>query len=396
MKNWTGLLPGAFAASLALAGPAPAQQPAAPAPTVMPGPAPDYALAQDWLCRPGHMEICTVPLDATAIAPDGSLILKPWKAPAAPPAIDCFYVYPTASYDPASVSDLIPGTGPKEEIDVVRAQLARFATVCRLFAPIYRSRTIAALIGTQPMSDGRMSYGDVLEAWRYYLAHDNQGRGVVLIGHSQGSGILRDLVMNEIDGKPAQKLLVSALLIGNNIGVPPGKDVGGDFRSVPLCRAAGQTGCLVTYNSFRADSPPTPQSYLGGPRTDGLVNACVNPAALSGGEAPLDSYLQTVWRVVGPSSPQQPWTDPPRTIATDYVQVPGLITAQCVVDSHGSYLAVRVRGDPGDSRVDDIKGDVEIAGQRVQQWGLHVIDVDLAIGDLARLVAAQAESWQAR
>jgi len=34
---------------------------------------------------------------------------------------------------------------------------------------------------------------------------------------------------------------------------------------------------------------------LGGPRKDGLANACVNPAALAGGEAPLDAYLRTVW-----------------------------------------------------------------------------------------------------
>ena len=31
---------------------------------------------------------------------------------------------------------------------------------------------------------------DVVAAWRHYLDHDNRGRGVVLIGHSQGTGML--------------------------------------------------------------------------------------------------------------------------------------------------------------------------------------------------------------
>ena len=99
-------------------------------------------------------------------------------------------------------------------------------------------------------------YDDVRDAWRYYLEHDNRGRGVVLIGHSQGSFILSDLIRQEIDGKPVQSRLVSAILLGATQSVPMGKDVGGSFQHIPLCRKLGQTGCLVTYVSFRATSRP--------------------------------------------------------------------------------------------------------------------------------------------
>ena len=37
-------------------------------------------------------------------------------------------------------------------------------------------------------------YADVLDAWREYLARDNRGRGVVLLGHSQGTRMLRQLL----------------------------------------------------------------------------------------------------------------------------------------------------------------------------------------------------------
>lgn len=362
-------------------------QPAPPRPVIMPGPAPDYARPDHWLCRPGNMAACTTRLDATVIAADGGLAVRPWR-PAADPPVDCFYVYPTASFDPASNSDLVPGRG--EEIAIARAQFARFAGVCRLFAPMYRSRTATALRGQAPPGDAEMAYADVANAWAYYLAHDNHGRGVVLVGHSQGSGILRRLIAERIDGGPEQKLLVTALLAGVNLGVPPGADVGGQFKSVPLCRRLGQTGCVIAWNSYRRATPPAANAVLGGPRKDGLVNACVNPAALAGGEAPLDAYLRTTW-----DAKPIAWTTPAKPIDTDFVQVPGLLTGECLSDSNGSYLAVAVRRDPAPARAQDFRGDVVGAdGQIMHEWGLHMLDVDLVMGDLLHIVSAQAKAWE--
>jgi hypothetical protein len=362
-------------------------QPAAPKPVIMPGPAPDYARSDHWLCRPENMTACATRLDATVIAADRGLAVKPWR-PAARPSIDCFYVYPTASFDPASNSDLIPG--PSEEIAIARAQFARFAGVCRPFAPMYRSRTATALRGQMPPGDGEMAYADVAAAWAYYLAHDNHGRGVVLVGHSQGSSILRRLIAQSIDGRPEQKLLVAALLAGTNLGVPPGGDVGGEFKSIPLCRKLGQTGCVIAWNSYRRTTPPPSNAVLGGPRKDGLVNACVNPASLAGGEAPLDAYLRTTWDAGKPIA----WTTPARPIDTDFVQVPGLLMGECLSDSNGSYLAVAVRPDPAPARVQDFRGDVVGAdGKVMHEWGLHMLDVDLVMGDLLHVVSEQAKAW---
>ena len=99
-----------------------------------------------------------------------------------------------------------------------------------------------------------LGYEDVRAAWRYYLAHDNGNRGIVLIGHSQGTSILTELIRREIEGTPVQSRIVSALLIGGPDGilVPRGQDVGGTFPHLPVCRAATQTGCVVAYSSFRS------------------------------------------------------------------------------------------------------------------------------------------------
>ncbi len=219
-------------------------------------------------------------------------------------AVDCFYVYPTVSMDTTAVSDLIPDAA---ERTVVRLQLARFGTRCRLFAPLYRQVTIAAV--SRALAGGRESpnflgigYEDVRAAWHYYLAHDNGNRGVVLIGHSQGTTVLTELIRREIEGMPVQSRIVSALLIGGPGGilVPRGRDAGGTFAHMPLCRAATQTGCVVAYSSFRVTAPPAANTLFGRSADPTLVAACTNPAALGGGQAALNGYFDAEGRTALP------------------------------------------------------------------------------------------------
>ena len=259
-------------------------------------PAPnDYGKAESWLCRPGRQDACAADQTATIVEASGKLKVEKFTANAKA-AIDCFYVYPTVSLDVTGNSDMTAGD---EERRVVLHQAARFASQCRVYAPLYRQITLTALrarMSGKAMTadlapDMALGYNDVVDAWRHYLAHDNQGRGVVLIGHSQGSGVLTQLIRNEIDGKPVQQQMISALLLGTNLTVPTGKDVGGAFKNIPLCRAANQTGCAIAYVTFRADQPPPANSLFGRVAGDGLAAACTNPAALGGGSGALHAYL---------------------------------------------------------------------------------------------------------
>jgi hypothetical protein len=356
----------------------------------------DYSKAETWLCRPGRQDACAVDLTATVVAASGRLTEEKWTPnPKAP--IDCFYVYPTVSSDPTPNSDM--NAGP-EELSVVRAQFARFGSECRVFAPLYRQVTLTALragIAGRPMTgvDRALGYNDVLDAWKYYLEHDNQGRGVVLVGHSQGSGVLTQLIRNEIDGKPAQERIVSAMLLGTNLPVPRGKDVGGAFKSMPLCRSASQTGCVIAYASFRANVPPPANTRFARSQSADMVAACTNPAALGGGSGELHAYLSAAGRGLGSSAEPRAWVTPARSISTPFVSVPGLLAAECVSNEKGSYLAVTVKGDPKDPRTDDIVGDVVVGGQVQADWGLHLIDVHLAMGNLVDIVRQQARAYLA-
>ena len=353
----------------------------------------DYSKGEAWLCKPGRQDACAVDLSTTVVSADGKLTVEKWAANPKPP-IDCFYVYPTVSNDPTPNSDMTAGP---EELAVIRTQFARFGSQCRVYAPLYRQVTLTALragIAGKPMAVDRfLAYNDVVDAWKYYLEHDNQGRGVVLIGHSQGSGVLTQLIKSEIDGKPVQERLVSALLLGTSLPVPKGKDVGGAFQHVPLCHSASQTGCVIAFASFRSDSPPPANSRFGRVREEGVVAACANPAALSGGSGELHSYLASAGRGNGSSAEPRPWVTPPQPINTPFVSVPGLLTAECVSNDKGSYLAITVHGDPRDPRTDDIVGDVVVNGQVQADWGLHLIDVNLTIGNLLDVVARQAKAY---
>lgn len=358
-------------------------------------PRPDYADKATWLCLPGRADACAANQDATIVAANGTQTVEPFKA-AADPKFDCFYVYPTVSLDPTPNSDMNAGL---EERTVATFQAGRFAKYCRVFAPIYRQITLGALRtvmgGGAFSADRAMAFGDVKAAWDHYLATENKGRGVVLIGHSQGSGMLKELIAQEIDGKPVSARIISAMLLGTNVAVPEGKTVGGDLKAFPLCTSAKQTGCLITYVTFRADAPPPATSRFGVVEQPGMIAACTNPAALAGGKAVTDNYLGTRGAGLG-SGIQAPWVKDGPTVTTPFVKAPGLVSVECVRRGKFSYLAVTVNADPADPRTDTIAGDVVILNKILSDWGLHLIDMPVVMGNLVELSNVQAKAWAAK
>jgi hypothetical protein len=327
-----------------------------------------------WLCRPGLPDNpCEGDLTATAVYADGTSTVEE-ATPAADPPIDCFYVYPTVSDQTTVNADL---TIDPQETGVAVLQAARFSEVCRVYAPMYRQMTLKTINtpgGITPAA-AAPAYADVLSAWQDYMAHYNNGRGVVLIGHSQGTFMLIRLVTSEIDPDPSVRArLVSALLIGGNVMVAKGQDVGGDFQNIPACRSADQTGCVVAYSSFN-ETPP-PDSVFGRvgvgpfrePRDSATMQVlCVNPASPSGGTGPLEPYF--------PGAP------------TPWVAWPGLYTAHCESSGGADWLQVDTTNIPGDPRpvISETTGG--------PTWGLHDWDVNLALGNLVDLVRQQSAAF---
>jgi hypothetical protein len=283
-----------------------------------------------------------------------------------------------------------------EERAVAVTQASRFSHVCRVFAPMYRQATLAAINGaTQPGAkrvalNVNVGYNDVVAAWNDYLAHDNHGRGVVFLGHSQGSAVLIKLLAEHVDPNPSvRRLLVSAVLLGGNVTVKQGSDVGGDFAHIPACRSFTQTGCVVAYSSFLM--PPPANSLFGragtGPRagqqqgTD-LQVVCVNPAAPAGDAAtPASTYFATtkfpgLIGTVSGAPPKAP---------TPWVAYPDRYTVQCRTSGGATWLQVTPA--PGDPRP-------AVAQTLGPTWGLHLYDFNITLGDLLHLVEREAAAYK--
>jgi hypothetical protein len=375
-KRLAGLLP-----ALVFLPTAPAAAQAQPAPLPR---APNYTNASDWLCLPGRRDVCSTPLPTTALNPNGYGSTGPSTVAASPP-LDCFYVYPTVSGDRGLNSDLVPDGS---ERGAAQSQFARFAGVCRTFAPMYRQMTTAAVAAAATGADlepaRRLAYRDVAAAFRNYVTTRGGNRPFVLVGHSQGSWHLQRLIAEEIEGRPIARRMRLAIIPGFNVLVPQGRLVGGTFKSTPLCSTPGETGCVISYVSFRERNIP-PEGALFGFAPPGMTVGCVNPAR-PGSRAwePLDSYWYARSTIAVPGGPVQWSTQGPPP--TPFLRTEGLVSGRCVNDGRRGYLSIRTNADPRDARTDRVGGEVGILGFFLPGWGMHLADVPAAQGDLIRAV----------
>jgi hypothetical protein len=368
------------AASLVAATPLPAQ----PNRTVPA--APDYTKDSAWLCLPGRTDICSTPLTTTALSRTGYGSTGQSAVAKAPP-LDCFYVYPTVSRDQGLSSDLNAGL---EEKGAAEVQFARFAGVCRTFAPIYRQMTLGAVAAYSAGADisaaAALAYRDVAASWHNYLATRNNGRQFVLIGHSQGSLMLQMLIANEIEKDPAVAARMKlAILPGFNTIVPRGRLVGGTFKKTPLCSRPGETGCVISYVSFREKNAPPTGAMFGVADQPGMTVGCVNPAQPGAKDwVPLDSYWFTRSSLPVPGGPIA-WSSEGAPSAP-FVRTEGLVSAKCVNDGQRGYLSIRTNHRVGEKWTDRIGGEVGIMNMFLPGWGMHLSDMYEAQGDLVREV----------
>ncbi len=338
-----------------------------------------------WLCRPGQTpDPCDVSLDTTVFSPTLHKLRVIHPKRDTKPAIDCFYVYPTVSDQSTPLANL--HIDP-EERSVALYQAARYSQYCRVFAPMYRQVTLSGLFsGKVTAKQQKIPLSDVRAAFATYMRKYNHGRGFVLIGHSQGAFVLEQLIARDIDRRPAvRKQLVSALLFGGNVLVKRSTGVGGTFQHVPACRSATQLACVIAFSTY--DQVPPANSLFGRTDVAGEQVLCTNPAALGGGAANVDPVFPAQHFAsgtqTGSSITALKLTQP--TASTTWVSEPGAYRARCSSAGGANVLQITPQG-----------------GAQTPQpapdptWGLHLLDANVALGNLVSVVHDEVNAYAAR
>jgi hypothetical protein len=208
---------------------------------------------------------------------------------------------------------------------------------------------------------------------------------VIFVSHSQGSFVLRKLIAEEVDGKPAmRRRIISALLLGGDVAVKKGGDRGGDFKHLRACRSRDQLGCVIAFSTYN-DTPPA-NSLFGRTTAAGQEVLCTNPAALGGGAGKLAPVYATALfapSVIGAQAnlalaglprPKTPWA-----------AIPNAVTGRCSRAGGANVLRVQ----PLDEAFD-------VKALPDATWGLHLVDGNIALGNLADLVRHQIALYERR
>ncbi len=349
-----------------------------------------YASKDLWLCRPDmDSDRCSeADLSVTEISPDGMRAVSD-VAVNPDPEVDCFFVYHTVNHDPEPGNTITLSNTDPATVEPVLKIAAHYRGLCRVFAPLYHQMSLVTYTAHWPVWEEteifQKAYDDVVEAFEYYMRVHNNGRDFVLIGHSQGSHMLKTLLQDRFDDDESLRAqLVSAVLMGptGTVQVPHGEVVGGTFANIPICTSDTENGCVIAFDANPAGVPTTPDfAVLIIPP---MVRACVNPASLGGGLGTLAAF--TYPRTYGDVIPF------PDAIDTAWVSYPKLYTSQCSEDFRVLEIDI----------ASEYAGEVPITPQELQQAlvevrgfanaNLHGAEYFLTNANLVPIVARQIAS----
>lgn len=175
-------------------------------------------------------------------------LVKPSK-PVAP--VDVFFVYPTVLFNNSDwVMDTTRADMRAEAKTSLDTQAIVFEGQANIYAPMYRQMNMAGLglseSDAAPLQD--IVHDDIWRALSHYLQYENNGRPFFLAGHSQGSMILADIMLEHWGTTGAEDRLIAALLLGWSLTAT-------DLAAHPaihMCKHQDQTGCVISYNSMAA------------------------------------------------------------------------------------------------------------------------------------------------
>ena len=242
-----------------------------------PASGPDYAQDSLWAALPTRRD--------SADAVPRSSGLRDEQATA---AADVFFIHPTTYYWRKTWNADLGKDRLNRYTDktTIRHQASAFNAAGRIYAPRYRQATLYSFFDEETTNGQAaldLAYADVKAAFQYYLAHYNQGRPIILAGHSQGTAHATRLLHEFFDHDPRlRRQLVAAYLIG--FKVKPD-----EYQTIRPCPDSLATGCFIAYNSVATgnDFPPFHPFAVTNPLT-WTLDTLTAPAKLNRGGVSMD------------------------------------------------------------------------------------------------------------
>lgn len=358
-----------------------------------------YTDADKWLCRPGLQgNPCTAELTVTEFLPDDTTRRTVLPPPAAEAKADCFYAYPTV--DPGLLSPPrnldFPAIDRAAVTEVMFGQARPFRDLCNLYAPVYRQASLNSFDAEPAVREERLEYAyrDLSDAFDYLLANTSPQRPLILLAHSQGSRHMTRIIQRRIESDAAlSKRIVVVLLAGplGGFSVPEGQRVGGSLAKIPLCGAADETGCVLTWNTFLRTNPPADGWGSVGATVPADQDLGCNPGFYTDALTRLKGALFVTRGPIGtPTIPLD--FGPRRRVDTDYARYADFYTARCVPASDGkNYLELAVDPLPEDARDNPVPFDNFVFADPT--IGLHALDYAFVSGELVDAVKRKLEAY---
>ncbi|MFN3591205.1 MAG: DUF3089 domain-containing protein [Thermaurantiacus sp.] len=247
-------------------------------------PDPDYGSVEMWIARP---DIASNP---ALFAPEGF-------QPAPRAAAATFYIPPTAFFGRNRWNAPFDDRGTNERLDLfTRFQASVFNGVSEVWAPRYRQATFGTFFAEGPDAEAALvfAYRDVLRAFDAFLSAQPEDRPIILAGHSQGARHLLHLIRDRVAGTPLAARVVAVYAVGWPVAVEADLPLLG----LPLCSGQEEAGCLLSWQSWAADTdlPKVIASFapvrdISGQPLGAARMACLNPLTGSDAAATQDANL---------------------------------------------------------------------------------------------------------
>jgi hypothetical protein len=358
----------------------------------------NYALSSNWAA--GKMK---GPLDMT-FSPDFTIVSEDTLTNTNVPVnydttsgYDIFCLYPTLllGVNSNAVTQAINPTHKVAANLVLQWEMTAYSQFGRIYAPYYRQGNLATFFPTTSSAQQAgvldTAITDVLAAFDYYMQNYNQGKKVILVGHSQGSMVL-GMMLRQMEINPAYQPYLSKIFLSVLMGTETGpwtqqsSNTGGWWQNIPICQNISDTACIMTWGTHRYGTP-----------LQTLVNFVPFNSQLVSKGYLYQNFDTAIHHIIndplgfGPTQQKVNFSIYPKNlyqsivgtnynIATSFISFNNMYNGSTSIPDNTNYgfMVERIPGIPNDNRIDILDS---ISGN-----DLHTYDAYIGIGDVLCLI----------